>query len=110
MKIRDTMPRNTPGTISEEVKIEILAYLLQQNGFPAGSAALKADLPALDELRVTRKGVWDGVFTAAQADRGKAAAGTGPLHRVSRYRSLAAPSARRRSRGRPSWQTGKTAR
>jgi cytochrome c553 len=77
IKIRDTMPRNTPGTISEEVKIEILAYLLQQNGFPAGSAALKIDLPALDELRLTRKGVWDGVFTAAQAERGKAAAGQG---------------------------------
>ena len=77
VKIRDTMPRNTPGTISEEVKVEILAYLLQQNGFPAGTSELKADLPALDELRVTRKGVWDGVFTAAQAERGKAAAAQG---------------------------------
>jgi len=77
VKIRDTMPRNTPGTISEEVKIEILAYLLEQNGFPAGHAELKANLPALDELRLTRKGVWDGVFTDAQADRGKIAAGQG---------------------------------
>jgi cytochrome c553 len=77
VKIRDTMPRNTPGTISEDVKIEILAYLLQQNGFPAGMSELKADLPALDELRVTRKGVWDGVFTSAQADRGRAAAAQG---------------------------------
>jgi cytochrome c553 len=77
MKIRDTMPRNTPGTISEDVKVEILAYLLQQNGFPAGTSELKADLPALDELRVTRLGVWDGVFTAAQAERGKAAAAQG---------------------------------
>ncbi len=74
VKIRDTMPRNTPGTISDEVKIEILAYLLQQNGFPAGNAALKIDLPALDEVRLTRKGVWDGVFTSAQAERGKEAA------------------------------------
>jgi cytochrome c553 len=77
VKIRDTMPRNTPGTISEDVKIEILAYLLQQNGFPAGTSELKADLPALDELRVTRKGVWDGVFTTAQAERGRAAAAQG---------------------------------
>ena len=77
VKIRDTMPRNTPGTISEDVKVEILAYLLQQNGFPAGTSELKADLSALDELRVTRKGVWDGVFTAAQAERGKAAAAQG---------------------------------
>ena len=77
VKIRDTMPRNTPGTISEDVKVEILAYLLQQNGFPAGTSELKADLPALDELRVTRLGVWDGVFTAAQAERGQAAAAQG---------------------------------
>jgi cytochrome c553 len=77
IKIRDSMPRNTPGTISEEVKIEILAYLLQQNGFPAGDKELRIDLPALDEVRVTRKGVWDGVFTATQAERGKTAAGQG---------------------------------
>lgn len=74
VKIRDTMPRNTPGTISEEVKVEILAYLLQQNGFPSGTTEIKADLPALDEVRVSRRGVWDGIFTGAQADRGKSAA------------------------------------
>ena len=38
VKIRDTMPRNTPGTISDEVKIEVVAYLLQQNGFPSGAS------------------------------------------------------------------------
>src|SRR5262249_17307177 len=77
IKIRDTMPRNTPGTISEEVKVEILAYLLQQNGFPAGNGQLKVDRRALEEVGLTRRGVGDGVFTAAQAERGKAAAGQG---------------------------------
>jgi mono/diheme cytochrome c family protein len=76
-KIRDTMPQTAPGTISEEVKIEILAYVLQQNGFPPGSAELTRDLKALDELRVAQRRVWDGVFTAAQADRGRAAAAQG---------------------------------
>jgi cytochrome c553 len=76
-KIRDTMPRTTPGTISDEVKIEILAYLLQQNGFPAGTAELTRDLPTLDNVRIVQKGVWDGIFTAAQADRGQAAAAQG---------------------------------
>jgi cytochrome c553 len=74
VKIRDTMPRNTPGTISEQVKVEILAYLLEQNGFPAGRADLALNLPALDEVKFTRRGIWDGVFSAAQADRGKATA------------------------------------
>jgi mono/diheme cytochrome c family protein len=77
VKIRDTMPRNTPGTISDEVKIEVVAYLLQQNGFPAGASELKVNLAVLDEVRIALRGVWDGVFTAAQADRGKAAAGRG---------------------------------
>ena len=77
VKIRDTMPRNTPGTISDEVKIEVVAYLLQQNGFPAGASELKVNLAALDEVRIALRGVWDGVFTAAQAERGKTAAGRG---------------------------------
>ena len=76
-KIRDTMPQNSPGTISEEVKIEILAYLLQQNGFPAGTTELKRDLPALDTVRIVQKGVWDGIFTAGQAEKGQAAAAQG---------------------------------
>ena len=76
-KIRDTMPQTGPGTISEEVKIEVLAYLLQQNGFPAGTAELEIDVAILNEVRVARKGVWDGVFTADQTERGKAAAGRG---------------------------------
>jgi cytochrome c553 len=76
-KIRDTMPRTTPGTISDEVKIEILAYLLQQNGFPAGTAELARDLPTLDSVRIVQRGVWDGIFTTGQADRGQTAAAQG---------------------------------
>jgi S-disulfanyl-L-cysteine oxidoreductase SoxD len=69
-KIRDTMPLGTPGTLTDEVKLQILAYILQQNGFPAGSIDLPGDVSALDEINIQQRGVWDGVFTAAQADRG----------------------------------------
>jgi len=69
-KIRDTMPLGTPGTLTDEVKLQILAYVLQQNGFPAGRADLPGDVSALDEINIQQRGVWDGVFTAAQADRG----------------------------------------
>jgi mono/diheme cytochrome c family protein len=72
-KIRDTMPEGGPGTVKDEVKIDILSYILQQNGFPTGKAELKADVSSLEDIRLTRKGIWDGVFTEAQADRGKAA-------------------------------------
>jgi cytochrome c553 len=71
VKIRDTMPLGVPGTLTDEVKLQILAYLLQQNGFPAGKIELPMDVNALEEIGIQQRGVWDGVFTTAQADRGK---------------------------------------
>ncbi|HVZ19920.1 MAG TPA: cytochrome c [Vicinamibacterales bacterium] len=73
-KIRDTMPLGTPGTLTDEVKLQVLAYVLQQNGFPAGQAELPGDVSALEEIGIQQRGVWDGVFTTAQADQGKASA------------------------------------
>jgi mono/diheme cytochrome c family protein len=73
VKIRDTMPEGGPGTLSEDIKIDILSYILLQNGFPPGSGELKKDVSTLEDIRMARKGIWDGVFTTAQADRGKAA-------------------------------------
>jgi mono/diheme cytochrome c family protein len=74
VKIRDTMPLGTPGTLTDEVKLQILAYVLRQNGFPSGTTELPIDVNALDEIGIQQRGVWDGVFTAAQADRGKQSA------------------------------------
>ena len=71
VKIRDTMPQGTPGTLTDEVKIQILAYVLQQNGFPAGPAELPGDVNALEDIGIQQRGVWDGIFTNAQADLGK---------------------------------------
>jgi len=70
-KIRDTMPLNDAGTLTDEVKLQILAYLLEQNGFPAGKTDLPGDVNALEEIGIQQRGVWDGIFTAAQADRGR---------------------------------------
>jgi cytochrome c553 len=74
VKIRDTMPQGSPGTLTDEVKIQILAYVLQQNGFPAGKTALPMDVNALEDVSIQQRGVWDGIFTTAQADAGKQAA------------------------------------
>jgi len=70
-KIRDTMPLGVAGTLTDEVKLQILAYLLEQNGFPAGKTELPAEVSALDEISIQQRGVWDGVFSEAQADRGR---------------------------------------
>jgi mono/diheme cytochrome c family protein len=73
-KIRDTMPQGTPGTLTDEVKLQILAYVLEQNGFPQGNSELPGDVSALEEIGIQQRGVWDGIFTTAQADAGKQAA------------------------------------
>lgn len=70
-KIRDTMPLGVAGTLTDEVKLQILAYLLEQNGFPVGKTDLPGDVNALEEITIQQRGVWDGIFTTAQADRGR---------------------------------------
>jgi mono/diheme cytochrome c family protein len=70
--IRDTMPRDGgAGVVSDEVKIDILAYILSRNDMPAGTEELKLAASSLESIKITKKGVLDGVYTAAQAERGK---------------------------------------
>jgi mono/diheme cytochrome c family protein len=45
----DTMPEENPGGLSEEEYTDVLAYLLRQNGYPAGDE-LTAD--ALEEILI----------------------------------------------------------
>jgi len=70
--MRDTMPRDGGASVvSDEVKTDILAYILSVSGMPPGNDELKVDLRALEGVKIAKKTVWDGVFTAAQAERGK---------------------------------------
>lgn len=34
--VRDSMPRNAPGTLSEQDYLDVVAYILQRNDYPAG--------------------------------------------------------------------------
>lgn len=70
-KIRDTMPPIGPNTLNEDIKIDILAYILQANAYPAGTVDLKPVGSALEGIKIVKKGIWNGVYTAAQAARGK---------------------------------------
>lgn len=49
-KVRKTMPRDDPGTISAKDNADILAYMLQFNQFPAGKKDLADDPGALTEI------------------------------------------------------------
>lgn len=71
--IRDSMPRDGgAGVVSDEVKVDILAYIMSRNDIPAGTDELKLNATALEAIKITKKSVLNGVYTTAQADRGKA--------------------------------------
>ena len=48
LRIRSTMPANSPGSLSAQQYVDLIAYLLQVNKFPAGQDELK---PAEDTLK-----------------------------------------------------------
>ena len=52
-KIRDTMPPDDPGKLSEEEYLGLVSYIIQNNGYPAGSTPL--DSAALSGVQVVRK-------------------------------------------------------
>jgi len=56
IKLRDSMPATYPDTVPEAIKIDILAYLLQVNGFPAGREDLKLDQKELEDILIVEKG------------------------------------------------------
>jgi mono/diheme cytochrome c family protein len=49
-KIKETMPADSPGTLSDAVTANLLAHMLKANGFPAGQTALATDTAALAEI------------------------------------------------------------
>ena len=70
--VRDNMPQDGPSLVADDMKADILAYIMSVNGMPSGNDELKADVRALEGIKIAKKTTWDGVFTAAQAERGKA--------------------------------------
>jgi|APSaa5957512535_1039671.scaffolds.fasta_scaffold256436_2 mono/diheme cytochrome c family protein len=50
--VRDTMPSGNPVVVNEQSKIDIIAYILGFNGFPAGDQELGLDLAILGQITV----------------------------------------------------------
>lgn len=46
-EIVSNMPEDAPGSLEDSVYLDIVAYILQLNGFPAGSAELPTDRASL---------------------------------------------------------------
>ncbi len=53
-RVSTTMPRNAPSSLAEGVYVDILAYLLRENGFPSGAGELVVDTVEGVEVRPTR--------------------------------------------------------
>ena len=53
-RIQTTMPEDAPGTLSENEVLDIVAYVLQTNGFPAGDKAIES-ASALATMKFVRK-------------------------------------------------------
>ncbi len=46
-----SMPQNDPGSLSQQQNADILAYMLQQGSYPAGTTELPTDLTQLEALK-----------------------------------------------------------
>jgi mono/diheme cytochrome c family protein len=52
-KILSTMPLQDPGTLSDQQSIDLVAYILKLNHFPAGQDALPKDAAALAAMSLS---------------------------------------------------------
>jgi polar amino acid transport system substrate-binding protein len=51
--VANTMPQSDPGSLKPEDYNAVVAYILQQNGFPAGGVALSKAEPGLKDIKIT---------------------------------------------------------
>jgi polar amino acid transport system substrate-binding protein len=51
--IANTMPQSDPGSLKPEDYAAVTAYILQQNGYPAGATALAKDSAGAKDAKVT---------------------------------------------------------
>jgi mono/diheme cytochrome c family protein len=78
IKVSVTMPDDNVHGLGNDTYLNILSYLLQANGLPAGTERLKGDVTAMKRMALmprkpamSASGSPDGFYTVAQAERGK---------------------------------------
>ena len=52
--VSDSMPQDNPGSLSPVQYAALVAFILQQNGYPAGSTELSAATPGLKDLNLSQ--------------------------------------------------------
>jgi hypothetical protein len=53
--MRATMPQDQPGGIPRELMVDVLAFVLQRGGFPAGAAELPSQRDPLSQIKYVAK-------------------------------------------------------
>jgi mono/diheme cytochrome c family protein len=48
-----TMPQSDPGSLKPDDYNAVVAYILQQNGYPAGATPLTKDAPGVKDAKIT---------------------------------------------------------
>ncbi len=51
-RISTTMPQGRPGSLTKDQYTDVIAFLLDSNGFPSGSSELKPDPAALKSIQI----------------------------------------------------------
>lgn len=51
-RVRTTMPQDRPGSLSDQMNIDIVAFLLRANGLPAGAAELAPEESTLNRMTI----------------------------------------------------------
>jgi hypothetical protein len=47
------MPQNAPDSLGDRAYVDLISYLLQANGSPAGSMELSLDVAELEKISIT---------------------------------------------------------
>ena len=50
--LRERMPKNDPGSLTEQDYVDVMSYLLRLNGMPAGTDELPPDSVALTKIKI----------------------------------------------------------
>jgi cytochrome c len=50
--LRERMPKNDPGSLSEQDYVDVMSYMLRLNGMPAGADEMPVDSLALTKIRI----------------------------------------------------------
>jgi mono/diheme cytochrome c family protein len=54
-EIKTRMPRNNPGTLTDDAYLDLVTYIFQANGFPAGTGELTAEPTMLLGIRIQKQ-------------------------------------------------------